>query len=202
MSDQVSAVMARVEAAALEYHKAEDGTGEGEYGCPGLSCPGVQRLANFWTPIVEAALRSVPLSAETEGLRDKIADAWWAGRQSVRQWSVESASGPQLIAACDDLINKLLAAPTVAQAPTRCPYCSFDPTSMNDYCAEHRPARREAPEGAAPAVSREASVPQVGELERVRLRLIALWGDPEDCEDCAVIESRPCRVHANWENGE
>jgi hypothetical protein len=56
--------------------------------------------------------------------------------------------------------------------------------------------------GAAPAVSREASVPQVGELERVRLRLIALWGDPEDCEDCAVIESRPCRVHANWENGE
>jgi hypothetical protein len=117
MSDQVSAVRARVEAAALEYHKATDGTGEGEYGCPGLSCPGVQRLANFWTPIVEAALRAVPLSAETEGLRDKIADAWWAGRQSVRQWSVESASGPQLIAACDDLINKLLAAPTVAQAP-------------------------------------------------------------------------------------
>jgi hypothetical protein len=21
----------------------------------------------------------------------------------------------------------------------RCPYCSFDPTSMSDYCAEHRP---------------------------------------------------------------
>ena len=24
----------------------------------------------------------------------------------------------------------------------RCPYCSFDPTSMNDYCDEHRPDRR------------------------------------------------------------
>jgi hypothetical protein len=64
MSDQVSAVRARVEAAALEYHKATDGTGEGEYGCPGLSCPGVQRLANFWTPIVEAALRAPAVSRE------------------------------------------------------------------------------------------------------------------------------------------
>jgi hypothetical protein len=77
----------------------------------------LRNLAPDLLPIVEAAFRAVPLSAEPEGLRDKIADAWWAGRQSVRQWSVESASGPQLIAACDDLINKLLAAPTVAQAP-------------------------------------------------------------------------------------
>jgi hypothetical protein len=156
--------------------------------CPCLECrnKSVEFFAGFDRPSLTIpvcptcgqfdAAASVPLSAETEGLRE------------LREWLR------------DDL--KLLAAPTVAQAPTRCPYCSFDPTSMNDYCAEHRPARREAPEGAAPAVSREASVPQVGELERVRLRLIALWGDPEDCEDCAVIESRPCRVHANWENGE
>jgi len=31
---------ARLEALALEYHK----TVEGEYGCPGQSCPGVKRL--------------------------------------------------------------------------------------------------------------------------------------------------------------
>ena len=36
-------------------------------------------------------------------------------------------------------------------------------------------------------------------LEAVRQReakFATLYGDPEDCEDCAVIESRPCRVHA------
>ena len=36
-------------------------------------------------------------------------------------------------------------------------------------------------------------------LEAVRQReatLATLYGDPEDCEDCAVIESRPCRIHA------
>lgn len=24
----------------------------------------------------------------------------------------------------------------------RCPYCSFDPTSLNDYCDEHRPGNK------------------------------------------------------------
>jgi hypothetical protein len=24
-------------------------------------------------------------------------------------------------------------------APGRCPYCSFDPTTLNDYCPAHRP---------------------------------------------------------------
>lgn len=30
---------------AIEYHKAD--WGEGEYGCPGATCPGVQRLVRF-----------------------------------------------------------------------------------------------------------------------------------------------------------
>jgi hypothetical protein len=181
--------------------------------CPCLECrnKSVEFFAGFDRPSLTIpvcptcgqfdAAASVPLSAETEGLRELrewLRDEAEFAHQ--KGWNDRAETLIDVEAKCDDL--KLLAAPTVAQAPTRCPYCSFDPTSMNDYCAEHRPARREAPEGAAPAVSREASVPQVGELERVRLRLIALWGDPEDCEDCAVIESRPCRVHANWENGE
>jgi hypothetical protein len=150
MSDQVSAVRARVEAAALEYHKATDGTGEGEYGCPGLSCPGVQRLANFWTPIVEAALRAVPLSAETEGLRDEelsrlrelmakatpgpwargileegcIAGQGGAGKVVVRDTnhgSMPNKADSDLIIAMRNALPRLLAAPTVAQAPQRKP---------------------------------------------------------------------------------
>ena len=38
---------AQLEAMALLYHKRTDGEGEGEYGCPGLTCPGVQRLLKF-----------------------------------------------------------------------------------------------------------------------------------------------------------
>jgi hypothetical protein len=126
--DQVSAVRARVEQALgaairCPYCGIEGCACDHRWGesCRCLASQPLFKYAKELTdaiwPIMESALRSVPLSAETEGLRDKIADAWWAGRQSVRQWSVESASGPQLIAACDDLINKLLAAPTVAQAP-------------------------------------------------------------------------------------
>jgi hypothetical protein len=55
----------QVEEAALAYHKATDGTGEGEYGCPGVTCPGVQRLANFWFPFIARALSSAP--GEREG---------------------------------------------------------------------------------------------------------------------------------------
>jgi hypothetical protein len=54
----------QVEEAALAYHKATDGTGEGEYGCPGVTCPGVQRLANFWFPFIARALSSAPTGAE------------------------------------------------------------------------------------------------------------------------------------------
>jgi hypothetical protein len=133
--DQVSAVRARVEQALRDCEEdilaacarsgelAQQRADEKDYGVASraqaeafgysFAALRIKRMREQ----VEAACRAVPLSAEPEGLRDKIADAWWAGRQSVRQWSVESASGPQLIAACDDLINKLLAAPTVAQAP-------------------------------------------------------------------------------------
>lgn len=44
-----------IEALALDYHKAVDGSGEGEYGCPGATCPGVQRLAAFGMKCAEAA---------------------------------------------------------------------------------------------------------------------------------------------------
>ena len=35
----------QLEQLALAYHKSENG--EGEYGCPGVECPGVQRLTRF-----------------------------------------------------------------------------------------------------------------------------------------------------------
>jgi hypothetical protein len=57
----------QVEEAALAYHKATDGTGEGEYGCPGVTCPGVQRLANFWFPFIARALSSAPTGGQTQG---------------------------------------------------------------------------------------------------------------------------------------
>jgi hypothetical protein len=44
---------ALMEKLALEYHKADEG--EGEYGCPGLSCPGVQRLTAFGLRCVSTA---------------------------------------------------------------------------------------------------------------------------------------------------
>lgn len=58
-----SAPRQQVEELALKYHKAVDGTGEGEYGCPGVRCPGVQRLANF----LESAL-----AALSEGSRPGV----------------------------------------------------------------------------------------------------------------------------------
>jgi hypothetical protein len=140
MSDQVSAVRARVEAAALEYHKAEDGTGEGEYGCPGLSCPGVQRLANFWTPIVEAALRAVPLSAETEAVTCPVCNG-------QGQWQVEEGTDYcQTCGGCGQVEREPLAAPTVAQAPqpptqqldvwrdVTCERCMGKGTVGDDWC--------------------------------------------------------------------
>lgn len=43
---------AQIRQLALEYHK----TVEGEYGCPGHSCPGVQRLVTFAEACAAAAL--------------------------------------------------------------------------------------------------------------------------------------------------
>jgi hypothetical protein len=160
MSDQVSAVRAMVEDSILD---AANGASHM-----------MQTVAGDWHPaltidevraIVEAALRAVPLSAETAPAeRERLL----ALDERVLALTLK---GQPLTAADQSqvrsVIRQLLAAPTVAQAPqpsTRCPYCSFDPTSMNDYCAEHRPVRLEAPEGAAPAVSREATVPQGGEF--------------------------------------
>jgi hypothetical protein len=81
----------------LEYHK----TIEGEYGCPGLSCPGVQRLIAFALKCVAAA--PVPCAASP-------ADQWQPIETAPQDWSWFLAwsadlgflvyrSGPGLIAA-------------------------------------------------------------------------------------------------------
>lgn len=64
----------RIEAHALKYHKVMDGTGEGEYGCPGVECPGVQRLANFASAIVESeTARLVDEVRRLRGLAEDLA---------------------------------------------------------------------------------------------------------------------------------
>ncbi len=45
-----------IEQLAIEYHKSPDG--EGEYGCNGLTCPGVQRLIGFVSSVVAALASS------------------------------------------------------------------------------------------------------------------------------------------------
>lgn len=99
-------------ALALEYHKAEDGSGEGEYGCPGLGCPGVKRLAAFADRVISAFLRS---SVERQPQVARL----------VPQWSLQAASARQrgnkieavtLDFCCDDL-EKALAPVSVAHQP-------------------------------------------------------------------------------------
>lgn len=65
-SPRVLSERQRLEVFALAYHKATDGTGEGEYGCPGVTCPGVQRLADFLQSSLEA-LRSPAEAGEAVG---------------------------------------------------------------------------------------------------------------------------------------
>jgi hypothetical protein len=181
MSDQVSAVRARVEQAISEV----------------LFKHGFLRGDGIIAQLVEAALRAAPagvtapidpiyfMSKMLEGLAAGDADKSLAYARHYIEQLEASGSASQAKRLRDAMDGTARMVGLAAPAGAHCNDCT-DP-----HC-----------HGAAPAVSREASVPQVGELERVRLRLIALWGDPEDCEDCAVIESRPCRVHANWENGE
>jgi hypothetical protein len=47
---------AKLEELALAYHKNPAPLGEGEYGCPGLTCPGVQRLLRFANHVALEAL--------------------------------------------------------------------------------------------------------------------------------------------------
>ena|SRR3990167_296997 len=53
---------AAIEQLALEYHKVH----EGEYGCPGLSCPGVQRLIVFGEACATSRLPAAPVPAAGE----------------------------------------------------------------------------------------------------------------------------------------
>lgn len=63
-----------IEELALEYHKRDrDKGGEGEYGCPGATCPGVQRLIGFakcvlaWAPPDEILPNGVNVAVVRRG---------------------------------------------------------------------------------------------------------------------------------------
>ena len=60
--DEIERVVAVL---ALEYHRAGPPDGEGEYGCPGMSCPAVQRLTRLGMRMADALLQR--RSGETEG---------------------------------------------------------------------------------------------------------------------------------------
>lgn len=54
----------------------------------------------------------------------------------------------------------------------RCPYCSFDPTNMNDYCDDHRPGQKKKR-------SPESRPPTPSEIELYRKR-VGYELNPED----------------------
>lgn len=58
---------------ALEYHKSQ----EGEYGCPGVSCPGVQRLVIFGNACADIA--RADQEAEIAQLKHAAEDAYERG---------------------------------------------------------------------------------------------------------------------------
>jgi hypothetical protein len=84
--------MATVEESALEYHKAEDG--DGEYGCPGVECPGVQRLAAFWSPVIAEAESRGEARGRAAVLAEvaKLPSPWHLSR---RRHSPDSGSGEE-----------------------------------------------------------------------------------------------------------
>jgi hypothetical protein len=161
MSDQVSAVRARVEQALgaairCPYCGIEGCACDHRWGesCRCLASQPRFKYAKELTdaiwPIMESALRAVPLSAETEGLRDEelsrlrelmakatpgpwargileegcIAGQGGAGKVVVRDTnhgSMPNKADSDLIIAMRNALPRLLAAPTVAQAPQRKP---------------------------------------------------------------------------------
>jgi hypothetical protein len=64
---------AKLEELALAYHKNPAPLGEGEYGCPGLTCPGVQRLLRFANHVALEALGA----ASPVRLEELDADTPW-----------------------------------------------------------------------------------------------------------------------------
>ncbi len=87
----------QVEQIALRYHKADRPVGEGEYGCPGVSCPGVQRLTNYWfnalsflaaAPSGGARLTSWEPMATAPKDGKVVVLAWPSGMVSSGYWSM------------------------------------------------------------------------------------------------------------------
>jgi len=60
----------RLQSLAVEYHKSPEG--EGEYGCNGLACPGVQRLIGFAKRCAGAAIAEF-INFQAEAL---VASPW------------------------------------------------------------------------------------------------------------------------------
>jgi hypothetical protein len=190
--DQVSAVRARVEQALgaairCPYCGIEGCACDHRWGesCRCLASQPLFKYAKELTdaiwPIMESALRSVPLSAETEGLRDKIADAWWAGRQSVRQWCPKCHGEDVPCDKCKgsgrELLPRQLAAPAVSReaegAQDEPSDVAFINMTLALFNAVDMISPKEAGDGwqreflkyrRALEKSREASVPQGGEF--------------------------------------
>lgn len=72
-----------IEELAIAYHKSPEG--EGEYGCNGLTCPGVQRLIAFGRACVVAEL------AHMHDIRNGSPNAFYAAFD--RLWAVLQAPG-------------------------------------------------------------------------------------------------------------
>lgn len=53
----------QLEQMALAYRKADKPVGEGEYGCPGTECPGVQRLTAFADTVARVTLDTLGQAA-------------------------------------------------------------------------------------------------------------------------------------------
>lgn len=65
---------------------------------------------------------------------------------------------------------------------TRCPDCSFDPTSLNDYCAKHRPAMTPPhPETSAGRQTTETVLKWLAQMQQeIRAEDHAGWGNTLD----------------------
>ncbi len=77
---------ARLAERALIYHKSPEG--EGEYGCPGVMCPGVQRLTGLLTRAVDTEL-AVQAEEIAQLRREKEQTAWLValGSSPPRWWT-------------------------------------------------------------------------------------------------------------------
>jgi hypothetical protein len=172
----VSAVRARVEQEkalkqlddAFRIYDAADAHTHGFAILPS-ECERCQTLKSLhWVPLVRAALRAVPLSAQTEGLREKMDDTLafldtdFGLKCRVVDAVVERLAAPARVTpGLPQLLNRLVLA---AHAQGRQMHDASIPAEDRITDADIDKLEQQILALAAPAVSREASVPQGGEL--------------------------------------